>query len=466
MHQIDWFVLCFYFVGILYVILKVRKVGNIEDFAVASRNVAGPIVFATLAASIVGPGYTIGLGEKGYNLGYIFYFICLMFCVQTIFTAFFIAPKLRKFENAFTIGDIIGIHYGYFAKFLCGIVSFLYCAAIVGVVAKASGDLIHYFTKFDFFWSVIVSTLIVIIYSTHGGIKAVVVTDVLQFIVLVICIPLVLFFAMEDINFNNFQSLYNTNFADFGGGLSSVAIFGLAVSFLLGEALVPPYVSRALMAKSPEDAKKGFLFSGLFMIFWYFIVISIGVCGRFIFADIPPSSTFFEMMSKYTPVGILGLIAASLISVIMSTMDSFLNTGSVVFTFDLMLTRKKDSFKEKALKTTKFVNILTGVLAVTFALSIPNLIDAIVIVFTFWAPSVVLPLMICVLKKKVNPLSGALGIFFGILTTAICEFGFSSPPFGLPSVITGIVGNQIAFWVVELINPDIKSKLLVPIKIN
>lgn len=453
METIDWIVLTSYFIVLVFIILKVKKVQNIEDFAVAGRKVPSPIIFATLTASIVGPGYIIGLSDKGYTLGYVFYLITLMFAFQTIFTAYFIAPKISSYKNAYTLGDILGLHYGNAAKKISGVLSFLYCAGIVGVVAKASGDLISYFTGINFVLAAILSTIIVIIYSTHGGIKAVVVSDVLQFIIIIAVVPIIIYFIMADIDFENFESVYKSNFENFSGGLSNMQIAGLLFSFLLGEALVPPYVSRALMAKSPKHAKKGFLYSGLFMVIWFFIAISIGVFGKVLLDD--GSSVFFDLLAKYAPVGILGLIAAALISIIMSTKDSFLNSASVIFTFDIL---SKDR-KKKNLKTTQFINMLTGTIAVLFALSIPNIMDAIVNIFTFWAPTVVLPLMIAVLKKNVHPLSGLLAIIAGLLVTSIWEFALPSPPFGIPSVIAGVIANQVVFWLVETINPNIgKSK--------
>ena len=460
MNTLDWIVLVLYFVILIYIILKVKKVNNIEDFAVASRNVPSPIVFATLTASIVGPGYIIGLSDKGFNLGYVFYLITLMFAFQTIFTAYFIAPKISSYKNAYTLGDILGHHYGNYTKKISGVLSFLYCAGIVGVVAKASGDLISYFTGINFVLAAILSTIVVVIYSTHGGIKAVVVSDVLQFIVIVSVIPLILFFVMSDVDFSNFGNMYETHFTSFTGNLTTIEIVGLLFSFLLGEALVPPYVSRALMAKSPNHAKKGFLYSGLFMIVWFFIAISIGVFGKFILEDSTSSSVFFDILANYAPAGVLGLIAAALISIIMSTKDSFLNSASVIFTFDIL---SKDKTKNN-LRTTQFINILTATIAVLFALSIPNIMDAIVSIFTFWAPTVVLPLMIALLKKNVNPLSGLIAILGGFLITSIWEFGFDLPPFGIPSVIVGVFFNQIIFWSIELINPKISNKNINPIK--
>ena len=387
----------------------------------------------------------MGLAEKGFSNGYVFFIICLMSSVQAIFCGQFIAPKINRFKNAMTINQIMGKLYGQKASFISSLISVFYCIAIVGVVAKASGVLINQVFGIDENIGIILSTVIVISYSTAKGLQAVVLSDVIQFIVLVICIPMTVLFALD--NQENLVSLNDLHIGFNDSGLPVIEIIALSLSFLLGEALIPPYVTRALMASNSNTARRGFILAGFFSVFWFFIVISIGILAKLIDPGSDPNLAFYTVLEESAPVGIMGLIVAAIIAIIMSTKDSFLNTGASILILDIVCI----SSETKALSLIKAFTVLIGSLAIVFAITIPNLIDAIVIAFTIWAPTVVLPLIIGLLKKNVKARSGLLAILAGLVTTLISEYAFDGYILGLPSVIMGVFINQIFFWTFELI---------------
>jgi SSS family solute:Na+ symporter len=140
MIGIDWVMLILYFVVLIFMgITAARSCKTMDDFAIAGHKVPATVIFATLSASFIGAGYTMGTAAKGFSSGIGFLLIICAFSIQTTLVGIFIAPRLREYENAYTIGDVMGYHYGPLAKLLTGIISLIFCAGIVGVVARASG---------------------------------------------------------------------------------------------------------------------------------------------------------------------------------------------------------------------------------------------------------------------------------------------------------------------------------------
>ena len=135
-----------YFALLTTLILYLRRSKTFEDFAVASRSIPGLIIFGTLSANFIGPGYTMGLTAKGFTDGYVWFFIFSAFSIQTLLVGLVIAPKLPKFTSAYTVGDVMGYYYGTLAKIITGIISVFFCAGIVAVVAKAGGLTFNVFT--------------------------------------------------------------------------------------------------------------------------------------------------------------------------------------------------------------------------------------------------------------------------------------------------------------------------------
>lgn len=447
MVLIDSIVVIIYFLLIAFLIFKNKKASSLEDFAVGGRKIPSTLVFASLAATFLGPGYSMGLANKAAGNGYIWLCIFLAFSLQTLIVGYFIAPRLRAFKNAYTIGDIMRERYGKTLQIITGLFSVAICAGFVGVIAKASGDLISTLTGISFFWSVVISTIFVIIYSTYGGLKSVVLTDVIQFIILSLSIPLILVFIGFD---HDLDSLVNSGMETLSAneGMSTISILGLLLAFLFGETLIPPYANRALMAKSEKEAKSGFLKAGAYSIFWFFICSTIGVVSIVLLPD--SENPFIGSMQTYLPVGLLGFAIAALISIIMSSQDSILNAASVSFNRDLISNLMKSDSNNRLLQRTRILNVGIGIVATVFAINVPSVVDALLYCYTLWAPTIVLPLIIGVLYKKANKNAALYAILSGGVATGLWEWVLNIPQ-EIPSILIGLLVNQIVFWSIQLV---------------
>jgi SSS family solute:Na+ symporter len=461
MQTIDYIVIAIYFIGLLAIILMIQRAKTIEDFAVGSRSIPSSIVFASLAANAIGPGYSMGLANKAATDGYVWFFIFLAFSLQTLLVGYFIAPRLRRFSKAYTIGDIMGYRYGKLVKYLSGGLSILLCAGFVGAIANASGNIINSVFGIPFFWGVIITTVAVIAYTTYGGIKVDIITDVIHFAIMALAIPSILIFMGVEKGVGNLIQEIPEKLSSLTGGFSNITILGLMLSFLLGETLIPPYTNRALAAKNEQHAKSGFLKAGIFTVFWFLVCSSIGLLSA---SQFPGSNNLYlTAVKEYLPVGVYGLVIAVLVNIVMKSQDSVLNAASVALNNDFL-----DNYGSKVkitnpLLVTRIFNVLIGSVSVVFALNVPSIIDALLLCYTLWAPTVVLPLIIGVLKKNVKPISGLLAIVIGGIATGIWEWGLHNPH-EIPSLLVGIVCNQIAFWLSELaFNKSINIRLLQPL---
>lgn len=448
MQTLDFIVIGIYFIVQFYLILKIQRAKTIEDFAVGSRQIPSSIVLASLAANAIGPGYSMGLANKAAANGYIWFFIFLAFSLQTILVGYFIAPKLRSFASAYTVGDIMGYRYGKLVKCITGVLSILLCIGFVGAISNASGNIIQSVFGIPFIWGVIITTLMVICYTTFGGIKVDIITDVVHFVIMAIAIPTILLFMSAEKGLINLASQVPESLSG-TGGMSSIAIFGLCLSFFLGETLIPSYTNRALAAKDETHAKNGFVKAGFFTICWFFVCASIGVLSASQFVG--SENVYLSAIKEYLPVGVYGLVIGVLVNIVMKSQDSLLNAASVALNNDI-LGNYDEGKKErpKALFVTRIFNIIIGIAAVIFATQVPSIIDALLICYTLWAPTIVIPLVIGLLKKDVHPISGLIAIIIGGLATAIWEWGLHNPN-GVPSLLIGVLCNFIAFWITELI---------------
>lgn len=465
MHFIDWILVIVYLAVLVFVILRSRMAGmTMKNFAVDKQRTSSLLVLATLSASYVGPGYTMGLAEQGYSTGLLFFFIYLGYTIQTILVGIFVAPKLRQYDGAFTVGDILGFHYGKISRIFTGLISMLYCAGILGIVATVSGLLLEGTVGLPFAWGVIITTIVVVIYSTFGGMRTVLFTDIFQFGMLTLAVGLfclTLFFRAP-----SFPVLVADLPADFLNPFQNISLLhftGLFAGFFLGETLVPPYTNRAFVSKDGKSAQKGFVFAGIFSLLWFAMVISVGIIAKALLPDINPGDSFFAMANMFLPPGLLGLLMVAIISIIMSTQDSYLNASSVSFVRDIYESFIGSRNDKQLLLYSKITTFVIGLFGILFALQGRGIIDALLLNYTFWAPTVVLPMVIAILiPKKVKPLAGLVSIITGMLGVIIWKWVLDNP-YGLEPLLIGIITNQVGFWLVHFFSKtDFRHRLLLP----
>ncbi len=429
-------------------ILARRGIKNITDFAVAGRNYGTWVIFATLSASYIGAGFSIGNAERVFTYG-IANIICLFgFSLQIILISLFIAPRMDKYRDAITAGDIIGKHYGKAAKVLTGLLSVVICAGLIGAQVGAMGYIFNVFTGIPRLWGILLGCSIIILYSTIGGMKAVVTSDILQFSVLSVGIPLTLllgvFYAggVQNIISNVPASRFSLLSAD----LPLISFISLFLTFLMGEMLVPPYVQRLLMSPDAGKTARGTFYSGIFSMPFFVIAGLIGLVALSLEPSLNPNLAMPYIVKTALPIGISGLVIAAIISIIMSSADSFLNAASVAIVNDIVIPLKKNKQSDRAqLKLARLTNLAVGSFAVVFALKIESILEILIYSYNFWAPVIPVPLVSALIGVKVRPGNFFAGLIGG-LTFYWVSAVYMSDIAMLDNLIFGVMGNIVFFY--------------------
>lgn len=455
MGLLDWFFIVVYFALLIIIGYQTSKrIQDVKDYNVAGERIIWPVMFATLAASIVGGGGSIGAAGNVFDNGLVFMFAFFGFGITTILTGYFIAPKLRSYKGAQSVGDVMEYHYGRMAKYITGILSVGLCVGILGAQAVAIGAIFNVTLGISTITGIIIGMGLVVLYSTFGGLWAVIQTDALQFVVLGVIIPASVFIGLYHIGGpSELVAQVPDTYFTFLGDWKLGAFISLFITFLLGEALVPPYAQRAFSSKDAKHSQKGYVATGIYLILFTFVVSTLGLITYILYPNIEPDQALPTMLTTLLPTGLIGLAIAALLAIIMSTASSYLNATTVSFIQDVYTPLMQRSGKPIKDKTTlllgKIVTFVTGVASVVFALSIPNIIDALTAAYTLWAPTIVFPLVIAVLLKINNKYAGVGGIVAGGVVTIIWSF-ILGDPFGLTGLVPGLLANIIVFTILCL----------------
>lgn len=432
-------------------VLAGKNINGLKDYAVAGKSFGTLIIFATLSASFIGGGFSLGNAEKVFLVGIANIVALWGFSLKEILVAKYIVPKMDKYPEAISVGDIIEPHYGKNARIFTGVFAVLLCAGILGAQVGAIGYIFNLFLGIERFWGIIIGCGIVIIYATIGGMKSVVWTDVIQFVVLAIGIPLTLFIGLEYVGgWESMTQKIPASRLELATSPEALLTIGaLFLTFLLGETLVPPYVQRLLIGKTTKDVSKGTFLSGFFSIPFFAITGLIGLVALAINPDINPNYAMPYVIKETLPPFLQGIVIAAIISIVMSSADSFLNASSIAFINDIVKPLKKRSLEQKTeLQLARGVTLFVGILSVVFAISIESILDILIYAYNFWAPTVLIPLAAAILGFYVSTKRFIAGAVAGITGALIWNVALHAP-MHVDGLVIGAFANMAAFFLIE-----------------
>ena len=452
LNLIDYTFIVVYFLALVLFGVIVRRIRNFGDYAVGGRSIPGVMIFASLSATYIGPGYTMGFASKGFASGWLFFFVALAFTAQTVLTALFIAPRLHGFKNCYTVGDVIGHAHGRSAHLVSGIISTLLCIGFAAIMAKVGGLVLQATTGLPLLAAVFIVTGVGVIYCYTGGIKSVIATEAIQFAIFAIAIPVLLWFAIikGGVNLGGTETKGWSQMQAAIGGMTPLEVVGIFMAFFLGETLIPPYANRALAASSPETARSGFLAGAIYSAIWFSMVVGLGVVASVVIPDVKPDDAFMALAVKFLPHGLLGILVVAIAAIIMSSQESVLNAGAVSFTRDIRDVLSDSSLTdEHRLSLSRLSTLVMGTMAAVLAYFAPSIIDGLLIIYSIWAPSVLPVFLIAILVRKPVRSAGTAAMVAGAAASLIWQFGLKEPG-QIPALLIGLTANLSTYGVAAI----------------
>lgn len=435
MHTVSSLVVVVGYVLVLtFVAVRARAARKFSEFSLAGRALPLALVFGSLAATYVGPGFSIGFVGRGFGSGFLFLAIGLAYAAQNILVGLLVAPRLRALKDCHTLGDAIGQKYDRVCQVLAGIISVVICAFLAAVMAHAGAVVLHDIFGLSKLWSVIIIVAVTTLYTTLGGLRASVITDAFQFTAFAIILPVTLLWVLMFHIEGGAQTFINEAAAATRAGFSStspIMIIGLLAAFLLGETLIPPYANRALASRTTQISRNGFLLAGFFSIAWFTVMISLGIAARSIIPEgVKEDHVLLNLVETIMPASGYALLLIILVSVVMSSLDSLLNAGAVAFTQDIVKPFVKLPDRT-ALNIGRCATIFIAAVAAAGVPAVPSIISGLLICYTIWASAILPTLIIGLWVKHPRPLAGILSMGVGTFVSMIAVILF----FIFPSVI-------------------------------
>lgn len=380
MVQLDFIVMVVFAFLIFGIGIAFTKMGSKNSQAFFEAGGATPwwINGLSLFISYFSAGTFVVWGSIAYKYGIVANVIQLTMAISGLLIAIFVAKRWKR-TGVKTAAEYIGKRFSLKTQQL-----YTYLVLAMSLFTTASvlypvGKMVHVATPYSLNTCIIIIGVIIVLYTAAGGLWAVLVTDVVQFVILTASVLIVIPIAFDQIG--GFSQLFTKAPEGFFKPFNDDYTLGFMLAFIVYQTVYIggnwSYVQRYTSVKDEKNATKvAYTFTIL-----YFISPIIWMIPPMIYriinpdlGGLAPEGAYMMLCQKILPAGLIGLVLAGMISATSSKANTTINLAATVFSTDLYKNLIRPTASEKELiLVARLFTILFGAGTVIIAIFIPNI---------------------------------------------------------------------------------------------
>lgn len=382
---IDLVIIIAYLLGIMFVGLwVVRKTDKqtSDSYFLAGRNLRWPVVGAALFASNISTIHLVGLAEGGFKHGLVIGNFEWMATFTLIILALVFAPFYFRTRIS-TLPEFLEKRYSPAARSLLAVMFIMSALLIhIGISLYAGAAVFQQFFGINVYASIVIISVVTAVYTVVGGLRAVVVTETIQAVILLagaVVVTLLALFSLPDVGIDSFSALKEATQEHQLSMLHTSNEEGYAwYAFLLGYPILGLWywctdqtiVQRVLGARTERDAQLGALFAGLLKILPLFLMVLPGIFAYVLFHELigeQANQTLPVLITQLVPTGVRGIIAAALLAALMSTIAAALNSTGTLVAKDIAAHFRPDLSDEAQVRVGRISAVVVMLLAMLWS---------------------------------------------------------------------------------------------------
>lgn len=395
----------FYALFLLFVIARLfrKPVAGAAEFIVASRGLTLPAFTASLVSTWYGG--ILGVGEFTFSYGVSNWLVFgVPYYLYAGVFALFLAGRARRSE-ALTVPDLLQAKYGKPAALVGA--GMMFVMTVPAAYVLMLGVLLNFATGWPLWVGVVAGTALSVGYVYRGGLRAVVATDMVQFVLMfvgfLILVPVCVgrFGGWEFLKANLPAGHLRW---DGGLGLQAIAVwYFIALSTLVE----PAFYQRCFAARSERTARGGIVAAIVLWMIFDFLTTSAGLYARAVLPGLEnPVQAFPALAAHVLPPVLQGVFTVGLLATIMSTVDSYAFLCAVTLGRDVVgrwrgLNRADGEASSLPLIRTSLT--VTAVLAVVLALWSGSVVELWKVLGSLGTPVLLGPLLLAQGSVRLAP---------------------------------------------------------------
>lgn len=368
--------------GVAFYAYRQRQGGSfISEYYIGGRSMSGFVLAMTTAATYVGASSFIGGPGAAYKYGLGWVLLAMIQVPAVLFSLGVLGKKfalLSRKHNSVTINDMLLARYqNKFVVWIAGFALLLSFFAMMAVQFIGAGRLLETTLGIPYQTAVIIFAITVGLYTFIGGFRAVVLTDTIQGLVMMVGTTILLggvIYAAGGIEnaMNTLEAINPQLTTPYGIeerplDLTFMASFWVLVCFgLVG---LPHIAVRSMAYKDSQALHKAMIIGTIVIAILMFGMHLSGVLGRAVVPDLKvPDQVIPTLMVQVLPPMVAGIFLAAPMAAIMSSIDSMLIQSSSTLIKDLYLAIKPNAINnEKKIKLFSTITTLTFTVFLVFA---------------------------------------------------------------------------------------------------
>ncbi|PIB30567.1 sodium:solute symporter [Maribacter sp. 4G9] len=432
----DWVAIVFYFLILLGIAVWVirKKEDNTEDYFLAGRNIGWFVVGASIFASNIGSEHVVGLAGAGASdkLPMLIYEIhaWIVLILGWVFLPFYAR------SGVFTMPEFLEKRFDARSRWVLSIFSIVaYVLTKISVTIYAGGVVVSALLGIDFWTGAIATVILTGIYTVLGGMRAVVYTETLQAVLLVLGAAVLTYLGLEKVG--GWGSLVETakpeylnmwrppSDPDFPWPSLVISSTIVGIWYWCTDQYI---VQRALTAKNIKEGRRGTIFGAVMKLMPVFLFLIPGVIALALKMKgelhwDSPDEAFPVLMSNVLPSGLRGLVAAGLLAALMSSLASVFNSVSTLFTVDIYKKLRPNTPEKKLVRTGQLATVVVVIIGIIWIPIMANisgvLYEYLQSVQSYIAPPITAVFLLGIFHKRINGLGAFATLIMGIIVAAI-----------------------------------------------
>jgi len=438
LETLDWFVLGVYFFALILVAVWVviQKNKNTEDYFLAGRNVGWFVIGASIFASNIGSEHVVGLAGTGFESGTPMAHYELHAWIVLLLGWLFLPFYIRS--GAFTMPEFLEKRFDSRSRWFLSLFSLVaYVLTKVSVTIYAGGIVVSELLGIPFWYGAIGVVVFTGIYTVIGGMKAVIYTETLQAIVLILGSVIITYLGLQEVggwnelrniviaespdHFNMWRPMTDPDFPWTG------LLFGGTIVGVWYWCTDQYIVQRTLAANNIKIGRRGAIFGAYLKLLPIFIFLIPGIIAfalsikdPAIFSIEKADRAFPMLVKTLLPVGLKGLVAGGLMAALMSSLASVFNSCSTIFTIDIYKKLRPLESEKKLLNIGKIATTVIVILGVIWIPIMEKIGGGVMYQYlqnvqSYIAPPVTAVFLLGIIWKRVNAEAAITTLLAGLI---------------------------------------------------
>lgn len=371
------------------------RVRTPADYFIAGKQSGVWRVAGSLLATILGGSAILGSTNLAMTRGW----AALWYLLSASLGLWILVPLVRKVSRygKFTLAGLLGHFYGETARKSASVIIPLAWTGIVAAQIVAAAKVLYAIFLFPYEYGVLVSGVAFIAYTLLGGQMSILKTDLYQSVIILagVAACALAIARMPGIHVQPIPRSFPFNPA-FGPADLLILLLTFSSTFVVG----PDIYSRVFCARDEDTARKSVMLVAAVLIPFAFALTYLGMAAS---ANLPAeklqgSVALIELIGFYLPEWAVGIMAAALLSAVLSSADTTLLSAAILLS-ELI---KKDIDNKKSLRITRALITVTGLASILIAMKITSIIGMLLMALAVYSGAFIVPLIAALTNMKVN----------------------------------------------------------------